>query len=121
MTGDILPKVYGGFGTSLTFKGFDFSIAFAYQLGGRILDYTYQSLMSTDAQGSAWHVDMLNAWTPENKNTNVPRMNVNDIYVSYSSDRWLTSSNYLSLQNISVGYTLPKNWIAKLGCESLRV
>ena len=44
MTGDILPKVYGGFGTSLTFKGFDFSIAFAYQLGGRILDYTYQSL-----------------------------------------------------------------------------
>ena len=121
MTGDILPKVYGGFGTSLTFKGFDFSIAFAYQLGGRILDYTYQSLMSTDAQGSAWHVDMLNAWTPENKNTNVPRMNVNDIYVSYSSDRWLTSSNYLSLQNITFGYTLPKNWTRKLQVEGVRL
>ena len=121
MTGDILPKVYGGFGTSLTFKGFDFSIAFAYQLGGRILDYTYQSLMSTDAQGSAWHVDMLNAWTPENKNTNVSRMNVNDIYVSYSSDRWLTSSNYLSLQNITFGYTLPKNWTRKLQVEGVRL
>ena len=121
MTGDILPKVYGGFGTSLTFKGFDFSIAFAYQLGGRILDYTYQSLMSTNAQGSAWHVDMLNAWTPENKNTNVPRMNVNDIYVSYSSDRWLTSSNYLSLQNITFGYTLPKNWTRKLQIEGVRL
>ena len=121
MTGDILPKVYGGFGTSLTFKGFDFSIAFAYQLGGRILDYTYQSLMSTAAQGSAWHVDMLNAWTPENKNTNVPRMNVNDIYVSYSSDRWLTSSNYLSLQNITFGYTLPKNWTRKLQVEGVRL
>ena len=121
MTEDILPKVYGGFGTSLTFKGFDFSIAFAYQLGGRILDYTYQSLMSTDAQGSAWHVDMLNAWTPENKNTNVPRMNVNDIYVSYSSDRWLTSSNYLSLQNITFGYTLPKNWTRKLQVEGVRL
>ena len=121
MTGDILPKVYGGFGTSLTFKGFDFSIAFAYQLGGRILDYTYQSLMSTNAQGSAWHVDMLNAWTPENKNTNVPRMNVNDIYVSYSSDRWLTSSNYLSLQNITFGYTLPKNWTRKLQVEGVRL
>ena len=121
MTGDILPKVYGGFGTSLTFKGFDFSIAFAYQLGGRIFDYTYQSLMSTAAQGSAWHVDMLNAWTPENKNTNVPRMNVNDIYVSYSSDRWLTSSNYLSLQNITFGYTLPKNWTRKLQVEGVRL
>ena len=120
-TGDILPKVYGGFGTSLTFHGFDFSIAFAYQLGGRILDYTYQSLMSTDAQGSAWHVDMLNAWTPENTNTNVPRMNVKDLYTSNLSDRWLTSSDYLSLQNITFGYTLPKSWTRKLQIEGVRL
>ena len=120
-TGDILPKVYGGFGTSLTFHGFDFSIAFAYQLGGRILDYTYQSLMSTDAMGSAWHVDMLNAWTPENTNTNVPRMNVKDLYTSYTSDRWLTSSNYLSLQNITFGYTLPKSWTRKLQIDGIRL
>ena len=120
-TGDILPKVYGGFGTSLTFHGFDFSIAFAYQLGGRILDYTYQSLMSTDAQGSAWHVDMLNAWTPENTNTNVPRMNVKDLYTSNLSDRWLTSSDYLSLQNITFGYTLPKSWTRKLQIDGIRL
>ena len=120
-TGDILPKVYGGFGTSLTFHGFDFSIAFAYQLGGRILDYTYQSLMSTDAMGSAWHVDMLNAWTPENTNTNVPRMNVKDLYTSYTSDRWLTSSDYLSLQNITFGYTLPKSWTRKLQIDGIRL
>jgi len=120
-TGDILPKVYGGFGTSLTFHGFDFSIAFAYQLGGRILDYTYQSLMSTNAMGSAWHVDMLNAWTPENTNTNVPRMNVKDLYTSYTSDRWLTSSDYLSLQNITFGYTLPKSWTRKLQIDGIRL
>ena len=120
-TGDILPKVYGGFGTSLTFHGFDFSIAFAYQLGGRVLDYTYQSLMSTDAQGSAWHVDMLNAWTPENTNTNVPRMNVQDLYTSNLSDRWLTSSDYLSLQNITFGYTLPKSWTRKLQIDGIRL
>ena len=120
-TGDILPKVYGGFGTSLTFHGFDFSIAFAYQLGGRVLDYTYRSLMSTDAQGSAWHVDMLNAWTPENTNTNVPRMNVQDLYTSNLSDRWLTSSDYLSLQNITFGYTLPKSWTRKLQIDGIRL
>ena len=120
-TGDILPKVYGGFGTSLTFKGFDFSIAFAYQLGGRILDYTYQSLMSTDAQGAAWHVDMLRAWTPENKNTDVPRMNVQDLYTSNLSDRWLTSSDYLSLQNITFGYTLPKSLTRKIKIDGIRL
>lgn len=120
-TGDILPKVYGGFGTSLTFHGFDFSIAFAYQLGGRILDYTYQDLMGVDATGKALHVDMLNAWTPENTNTNVPRMNVKDLYTNNLSDRWLTSSDYLSLQNITFGYTLPKSWTRKLQIDGIRL
>lgn len=59
-TGDILPKVYGGFGTSFTAYGFDLSLSFAYQLGGRILDYTYQEMMSPAATGSALHKDMLN-------------------------------------------------------------
>ena len=122
LTGDILPKVYGGFGTSLTAYGFDFSVAFAYQLGGRIMDYTYGQLMSVDAQGSAWHVDMLNAWTPDNKNTDVPRMNVQDKYTGHlTQDRWLTSSNYLSLQNITFGYTLPKSWTNKLKIEGIRL
>ena len=120
-TGDILPKVYGGFGTSLTFHGFDFSIAFAYQLGGRILDYTYQDLMGVDATGKAMHVDLLNAWTPENKNTDIPRLNVKDLYTIRSSDRWLTSSDYLSLQNITFGYTLPKSWTRKLQIDGIRL
>ena len=93
-TGDILPKVYGGFGTSLKVYGFDFSISFAYQLGGRMIDNTYADLMSDEAMGHALHVDMLNAWTPENRNTDVPRMNANNVYTTYTSDRWLTSSNY---------------------------
>ena len=121
-TGDILPKVYGGFGTSLTAYGFDFSISFAYQLGGRIWDYTYGELMSTDAMGSAWHVDMLNAWTPENRNTDVPRLNVQDMYTgNLTQDRWLTSSNYLSLQNITFGYTLPKSWTRKCQIDGIRL
>lgn len=120
-SGDILPKVYGGFGTSVSAYGFDLSIAFAYQLGGRILDYTYRELMSTEATGSALHEDMLNAWTPENRNTNVPRLNVNDLYTNRSTDRFLTNSNYLSLQNITFGYTLPKNLTRKFQIEGIRL
>ncbi len=120
-TGDILPKVYGGFGTSFTAYGFDLSLSFAYQLGGRILDYTYQEMMSPAATGSALHKDMLNVWTSENKNTDVPRMNVNDKYTNRLSDRFLTSSDYLSLQNITFGYTLPKNLTRKLQIEGVRL
>ena len=120
-SGDILPKVYGGFGTSVTAYGFDLSVSFAYQLGGRILDYTYQGLMDVAATGSALHKDMLKAWTPENKNTDVPRMNINDQYTNRLTDRFLTSSDYLSLQNITLGYTLPKKALRKWGISTARV
>ena len=123
-TGDILPDVYGGFGTSLEFYGFDFSLQFAYQLGGTIWDYTYQDFMhggTTSAIGRNWHKDILNAWTPENPHTDVPRLNTTDNYGSASSDRWLISSDYLSINNITLGYTFPKKWTSKLGVNSLRI
>ena len=123
-TGDILPKVYGGFGTSLEFHGFDLSVQFAYQLGGKIWDYTYQDLMHNGDAGSAgqnWHKDIANAWTPENRITDVPRLDYMDTYTNQSSDRWLISSNYLSINNITLGYNFPKAWLRGMGISSLRV
>ncbi len=121
-TGDILPKVYGGFGTSLQAYGVDLSVAFAYQLGGRILDYTYQDLMHSgyNNAGQNWHTDILYSWTPDNTDTDVPRVNTSDQYTNATSTRWLTSSNYLSLQNITLGYTLPSKWMKRLHLQSLR-
>ncbi|MDE6022901.1 MAG: SusC/RagA family TonB-linked outer membrane protein, partial [Muribaculaceae bacterium] len=101
-TGNLMPKAYGGFGTSLSLYGVDLSVAFAYQFGGKIWDYTYQDLMhngGTNDLGQNWHTDIYKAWTPENPNTDVPRLDGQDSYTNYSSTRWLTSSNYLSLQN----------------------
>ena len=71
--------------------------------------------------GQNWHKDIYNAWTPENTNTDVPRMNAQDKYTNSTSDRWLTSSNYLSLNNITIGYTLPSDIVRKIAIERLRV
>ena len=123
-TDDLLPDVYGGFGLSATAYGFDASIQFAYQLGGQVLDYGYLYLMHASASadaGGAWHKDILNAWTPENRNTDVPRLNAGDRYTAYSSTRFLTSASYLSINNITVGYTLPKDLVRKIGLSNVRV
>ena len=123
-TGDLLPKVYGGFGTSLEFHGFDLSVQFAYQLGGKIWDYSYQDLMHNGDGSNAgmnWHKDIANAWTPENRITDVPRLDMMDTYTNQSSDRWLVSSNYLALNNITLGYTFPKAWLRGAGISSLRI
>jgi hypothetical protein len=74
---------------------------------------------STSFLGQTWHKDILNAWTAENTNTDVPKLGTtstdgtsgtlynNTSYTNSTSDRFLISSNYLSLNNITVGYTLP--------------
>jgi len=124
-TGNLMPKAYGGFGTTLNAYGFDLSLAFTYQLGGKILDYGYQSYMHgglAEDIGMNLHKDILNAWTPENKNTNVPALSTTAQFANYAnSDRWLTSSNYLSLNNITFGYTLPEKVVNKLCLNSVRV
>ena len=123
-TGDLAPDVYGGFGTSFEFYGFDLSVQFAYQLGGMLYDNTYASMMhggTSSSVGRNWHNDIANAWTPENRFTDVPRLNYNDKYANSTSDRWLVSSDYLSLNNITFGYTFPKKWMRAIGLNSIRI
>ncbi len=122
--GDILPKFYGGFGTSFEFFGVDISADFTYQFGGRIMDSYYQNMMhagnSSDA-GRNWHADILNAWTPENTNTTVPRLDSSTSQANYTSDRFLISSNYVGLQNITIGYSFPSKWLEKAKISSIRL
>jgi len=125
-TGNIMPKGYGGFGARLDAYGFDISFNFSYQFGGHIYDNSYASYMwngSSSYLGRAWHKDILNAWTPDNTDTNVPFIasETNTPYQSALSDRFLVSSNYLALNNISVGYTFPQKWVSKLCLSELRI
>ncbi len=119
--GSVMPKLYGGFGTSLNAYGFDLSAQCSFQLGGKYYDGSYQQLMWTqDQKGSAWHRDALKAWTPENPSNEIPR---NGVYAEAQSatDRFLVSSNYLSINNVTVGYTFPTKWTNKIAISQLRL
>ena len=119
--GTVMPKLYGGFGTSLRFYGFDLSAQLSYQLGGKYYDGTYQSLMHTSSSpGTAWHMDALNAWTPENTNTDVPRLDTDYSVGQTAVDNYLISSNYLSVNNVTLGYSLPAKAVKKIGLAGLR-
>lgn len=123
-TKDLLPTVYGGFGTSLSAYNFDFSFQCSYQLGGQIYDGGYRRMMhggTASNGGQNWHKDINNSWTPDNVNTNIPRVNTSDQYANSTSDRWLTSSDYLSLNNITLGYTLPSTLTQKFMVSRLRI
>jgi TonB-linked SusC/RagA family outer membrane protein len=125
-TGNVMPTFYGGFGTSFQAYGFDLSVQFAFQTGGRTYDSGYTDLMyAGDAQtlGRNWHTDILNAWTPDNTNTNIPKLDAQRSYdlSGQSTTFGLISSNYLSLNNVTIGYTIPAKLTRKFGIESIRI
>lgn len=122
--GDPTPDLYGGFGTSLSFKGIDVGVNFTYSIGGKSYDSGYQSLMSVPYDswtGFNFHKDMLDAWSPSNRGSNIPRLQYNDTDASSSSDRFLINGSYLNLQSINIGYTLPKSLTRRLGLTKIRV
>lgn len=124
LCGSVHPDVYGGFGTSVEWKGFDFSINFSYQLGGKVYDSDYASLMGNpygSVRGHAFHADLLDAWSSENPRSDIPAFTFGDQYSSTTSDRFLTDASYLSLNNINFGYTLPASVTRKAGISRLRV
>ena len=110
-----IPKVRGGFRLNTGYKGFDISAQFSYSLGGYVYDGGYavlmynRSLIGTDN----WHTDMRDSWKEPGDITNVPRMSAayaTDVSYQNSSTRFLTKADYLSLNNVNIGYTLPKQF-----------
>jgi TonB-linked SusC/RagA family outer membrane protein len=115
-----LPDVYGGISTTLEYKGFDFSVVTAGQIGGWYYDSTYASLMATANAAQTYHTDIYNRWTPDNTNTNVPRVELGNQEIANSSDRFLTTATHLSVKNVTLGYTFPTKMISKIGFERIR-
>ncbi|MCD8312800.1 MAG: SusC/RagA family TonB-linked outer membrane protein [Bacteroidales bacterium] len=119
-----MPKVYGGFGTTFYCYGVDFSINFSYQLGGQQYDSSYAIYMSSPTStntGYNYHKDVLKSWTADNPSSTIPRFQYNDTYSASASTRFLTSSRYINIENINLGYTFPSKWMDKLKIASLRV
>lgn len=124
LCGDPNPDLYGGFGTSINFHGFDFSTQFSYSVGGKTYDSGYAGMMSNPTAtsvGYRWHKDVLKAWSPENTSSTIPRWYFNDLNTASSSDRFLIDGSYLNLQNIQLGYTLPNNLTSHFGVKNLRL
>ena len=130
--GTALPSVYGSFGSTLRWKDLSLGLLFTYSLGGKVYDASYQSLMSpSSSSANAYHKDVLKAWdgVPEGMTeTSANRIDPNGVPVfdpvlstdnNATSDRWLTSGDYLIFKNINLSYNLPKALVKGWGLEGL--
>lgn len=116
-----LPKLTGGLTNTFTYKQFELSALLSYSLGGKILDGDYTALLQNGSNpGAAWSVEMLNHWTPENPNTDVPRLTTDNLGWTQASTRFLYNATYARLKNVNLSYRLPKLVSNKIGIDNLK-
>ncbi|KPH11443.1 TonB-dependent receptor [Chryseobacterium sp. ERMR1:04] len=122
LQGSALPKLMGGLTTSINYKNFDLSALLTFRIGGKILDTDYTSIMSSGSLGGrSWSAEILNRWTPENPNTDVPGLSTTPNNWTNASSRFLYSATYARLKNVSIGYTLPSDYFEKIGLKKFRI
>ncbi|WP_195333582.1 SusC/RagA family TonB-linked outer membrane protein [Bacteroides salyersiae] len=117
-----LPKIYGGFNTSFSYKGVELSAIFAYSVGGYIMNRDITMILHNGSSaGRAWSKEILNRWTPENRYTDVPALaTTTNNWTSYST-RFLQNNSYMRLKNLTLSYTLPKQLVSKASLSNVQV
>ena len=134
--GSSIPKAFGSFNFNVSWKGLTLATLFTYQLGGKVMEYNYQSLMNPSGTPYALHEDVMKSWRFENatatdaidpngtpilsnaatlpSGSNTPSLNA-------ISSRWLTDASYLVFKNINLSYQLPKTLVRKIDLEGIGV
>ena len=110
--GSGLPKVSYGLNVRAEWKGFDLSIMAFGAAGFNAVDFVDMTLRSSYGTLNK-STELLNAWTPDNTNTDVPRVSyrpAGTVTNDYFSSRFIQNATYLKIGNIQLGYNFPDKW-----------
>lgn len=115
LQGKSIPDAYGALTNNLSWKGLSLSFMIYYNIGGKVYDGLYASVMHEGGDaGKNLHRDGLKAWTPNNRDTDIPKYKNSSTAMSNSaSTRFLYDATYIKLKNINLSYSLPKKWFSK--------
>lgn len=112
--GSYLPKFSYGLNWDGTYKNFDFTLYVQGVYGNKVYNGTKvigQGMLRLFNAST----DVLDAWTPQNTGTDVPRAVSGDPNQnSRTSDRFLEDGSYLRIKNLSIGYNIPASSIGSL-------
>jgi TonB-linked SusC/RagA family outer membrane protein len=112
--GSYQPKFYYGFTGGANYKNFDLSLTTFGNAGNQVYNGKKAQRFGNENVEAA----LAGFWTTSNPDSNIPRPS-NDVPVA--SDYYVESGSYFRINNVSVGYTFPKDLIDGLKLESLRV
>lgn len=120
--GDSNPDFIGGFGSTLKYKNWDFTMAFNYRLGYDIINgiaLQTQGMNNRDNQSKA----VLNRWRVQGQNEEgmLPKAYMNHPANNLGSDRYVESGDFVRLNNIKISYMLSNSLCQRIGVRKANI
>ena len=122
--GQMAPKYYGAFSTSLQYKNFDFSASVNYSGGNKVYNRGFEfDMMCGDYElGPVSTYVYEHCWKQPGDITDVPQFIAGGQSAAASrSSRFLMDADYIRMKNITVGYTFPQSLLDPLKINNLRI
>jgi TonB-linked SusC/RagA family outer membrane protein len=122
--GKTLPTYYGSFTSSMKYKNLDLGFMFRFSGGNKIFNGTRRELMNQNFNNNS--TEILGRWqSVENPGDGwTPRLYASsNTFTNLSgsaSSRFVESGNFISLDNITFGYTLPKELMDRIKVDNFR-
>ena len=116
--GSGLPTYTYGLTISASYKNFDLTVFGSGQGGNKIFQAVTRAFQ---LQSNVPAYLLENAWSETNRNTNIPKIGMDNIGYYYVSDAQIYKGDYFKLKQMQIGYTLPRNLMRTIGIENLRI
>ena len=117
------PKLFGGFNTTVSWKGLSLSVFFEYKWGNKVylLENRYYT-SDGNQMGTNQSIYALDYWKNPGDTGINPRPVAGNTTESYSfgSDRWLEDGSYIRLKDITLSYQLPQSALEKIKLQGLK-
>jgi TonB-dependent starch-binding outer membrane protein SusC len=118
--GSPLPKFTYGLTNTFTYKNFDLSVFLQGSYGAKIFNFMYWQLTRMNNAYYNQSRDVLDRYTADNVNGKLPRFTSTNTNNVAMSDRYVENGSYLRIQNVTLGYKIPREIANKLQMASLR-
>ena len=123
--GSTIPKYFGGFSSRMSYKNVDLSFLIRFSGGNKIFNSTRRDLMNQNLNNNSTEIlgrwqsasNPGDGWTPilfANSNTFLNQS-------SNATTRFVENGDFISFDNVTLGYNFPKKIIEKIKVENIRL
>ena len=119
--GDAEADFFGGFTNTATYKGFDLSLFFQYSYGNQMINFGNTTLINSgeDIENNQSR-KALERWKKEGDIASIPKYEFGNTFNNRFSSRFVEDASYIRLKNLSLGYSINKDLLAKIKLNNLR-